>query len=135
MEEIYLAKEIGKLFSLQKRTSTNNYAEHVRAACSEDSTTTSRYNTLIGGKRAGIPTSLHIGYQSSGPPSSNSLPSLYYVSDSDVPESGILGVAVQGTHVSVGVGEAQAALPIDNYMPPSVKRYIDVFTRSNGTFS
>jgi hypothetical protein len=135
VEEIYLAKEIGKMYSLQKRTSTNVIASQVWAAWDNDAAVTARYEALFGGKWNSIPTQKHIGYTANSGPSKNILPSLYYTEDSKVPTTGILGTAVQANNQSAGLGETLRLRSVDPYMPPSEIRYFDVFTRANGTFS
>ncbi|KAE8152126.1 hypothetical protein BDV25DRAFT_138173 [Aspergillus avenaceus] len=130
--ELYILTHLGYLYKSQLRTSTNELAEKVRDAFTKDADLTDQYNGLLDGRWDHIIDSRHIGYAGRNPPPANRLPALAYVSDD--PEINILGVAVQGQNASF-TGEPLLLRPVDPYMPPSETRYIDIFTRANGTFS
>ncbi|KAF9877130.1 hypothetical protein CkaCkLH20_05396 [Colletotrichum karsti] len=134
VNELYIKAELGKLYAAQRRTSTNKLAAEARAAFSRDAEITAEYNALNGGEWSGMMCQVHIGYTRWYEQGRDIMPTLSYVSDGDVAGLGIMGVAAQG---EVGDPESTelSLLPMDPYMPPGERRWIDVFTRANGTFA
>ncbi|KAK1140816.1 hypothetical protein N8T08_009812 [Aspergillus melleus] len=65
------------------------------------------------------------------------MPGLTYISDATATgnSSTILDVAAQGSEESAMVGETINLLLMEQYMPKSETRWIDIFTRNNGTFA
>jgi hypothetical protein len=68
-------------------------------------------------------------------PSSNTLPTLTWVSNSNTPTSGIMGVSIQGSDKTAPGDPAHTLIPVNPYMAPSDNRYMDIYTRANGTFT
>lgn len=132
--EIYIKKHLGDLYQSQKRTSTNNFAADTFDAFARDSAETSRYHALLDGKWNHIMDNKHIGYTTWTPPSKNTMPNISYYGDDDKPTSGEIGIAVAGTQKSTPGNGILKVHSMSNYMAPADIRYIDVFTRANGTF-
>ncbi|KAF0316623.1 hypothetical protein GQ607_016154 [Colletotrichum asianum] len=126
VNELYIKAEMGKLYKTQRRTATNRLATEARAAFARDKEISAEYNGINGGKWKGIMCQVHIGYTLWYEPSSDVMPNLEYVSDADVPASGIMGVAGQGAVGDVDEREI-VLLKMDPYLPPGQSRWIDVF--------
>nr|XP_036583889.1 uncharacterized protein CTRU02_06020 [Colletotrichum truncatum]KAF6793148.1 hypothetical protein CTRU02_06020 [Colletotrichum truncatum] len=132
--ELYIKTEIGKLYKAQRRTSTNKLAAEARLAFTRDAEISAEYNAVSGGKWDGIMCQVHIGYTLWYEPGANIIPAISHVSDGDVPASGIMGVAGQGEVVPVDARHF-TLLEMHRYAPTTDKRWLDVFTRANGTFN
>ncbi|KAJ0415991.1 hypothetical protein BJY00DRAFT_326602 [Aspergillus carlsbadensis] len=131
--ELYITKHLGDLYKSQLRTSTNSLPRLAQQAFTNDAAITSQYHALYNGKWDRVMSGPHIGYTTITFPSRNTIPSLSWIEDSDVEDVGILGVAVQGQESDPAAGETITLRPMDPYMPPAESRYIDIFTRRNGT--
>lgn len=68
-------------------------------------------------------------------PTQNKMPSVSYVSSSTVPKAGILGVSIQGSNGTFPGDTTPTMVPMNPYLASSDYRYIDVYTRNNGSFS
>ncbi|KAB8246486.1 hypothetical protein BDV35DRAFT_404915 [Aspergillus flavus] len=134
VEDLYIKKHYGDLYKAQGRASTNHLAAQVWDAWYIDGNNTQRYNTTLDGRWKHIMDQKHIGYNSRNAPTHNIMPNLSYVSDADVPASGSLGVSIQGSKETAPDAQLYL-LSVDPYMPPEERRYIDVVSRANGTFS
>ncbi|KAL4880194.1 hypothetical protein BJY04DRAFT_228699 [Aspergillus karnatakaensis] len=131
--ELYIAKHLGDLYKAQLRTSTNKLAQKAQQAFAKDAAITSRYHALFDGKWDGMMSGIHIGYIGRTWPSHNIMPNISWIGDGDVSNFDILGVAAQGLNTS-SIGNEPINLPlVDPYMPPAETRYLDIFTRTNGT--
>ncbi|KAL3483468.1 hypothetical protein BJX62DRAFT_249461 [Aspergillus germanicus] len=134
--ELYITKHLGDLYKSQLRTSTNSLSRLAQQAFTNDAAITSRYHALYNGKWDRVMSGPHIGYITRNFPSRNIMPNTSWISDSDVVDIDILGIAVQGQELdSAEHGETITLRPMDPYMPPTDSRYIDIFTRRNGTVS
>ncbi|KAL2854617.1 hypothetical protein BJX68DRAFT_274394 [Aspergillus pseudodeflectus] len=132
--ELYITKHLGDLYKTQLRTSTNSLSKKAQQAFTNDAAITSQYHALYNGKWDRVMSGPHIGYTTTNFPSRNTIPSLSWIRDSDVDDVDILGVAVQGQESDpASAGETITLRPMDPYMPPAESRYIDIFTRRNGT--
>ncbi|KAK2754953.1 hypothetical protein CKAH01_05967 [Colletotrichum kahawae] len=112
VNELYIKAELGKLYKAQRRTATNRLAAEARTAFARDKEISAKYNGINGGKWKGIMCQVYIGYTLWYEPSSDVMPKLEYVSDADVPPSGLWELR----------GRVQW------------RRWIDVFCRAHGTF-
>lgn len=121
----------------QLRVSANELANEVHQLFDKDADITSQYNALNGGKWNHFVDQVHIGYTSwNDPPGGkNIMPNVTYLSESDVPKSGIMGVSIQGSTDSAPNGKVLNLLSVDPYTAPGQIRYLDVYARENGTFS
>jgi hypothetical protein len=68
-------------------------------------------------------------------PTANSPPPLVYIADSNVTNIPILGVGIEGTNSLSTNSTTWTLQSVDPYIPSGYDRYIDVFTRNNGTTS
>lgn len=135
VNELYIKTELGHTYAAQRRTSTNRLAEEARAAFQRDADITDEYNAISDGKWDKMMCQVHIGLVTWYEDRQNNMPNLSYVDDSSVPDSGILGIGAQGSPPSTPDADSLTLLPVDPYLPPSETRWLDVFTRANGTFS
>lgn len=65
----------------------------------------------------------------------NTMPSVSYVSSSTVPNAGMMGVSIQGSNTTVPGDPALTIIPVNPYLASGDYRYIDIYTRSNGSFT
>ncbi|KAL2803354.1 hypothetical protein BJX63DRAFT_440187 [Aspergillus granulosus] len=132
--ELYITKHLGDLYKSQLRTSTNNLARISHQAFANDAAITAEYHSIYDGKWDRVMSGPHIGYTSRNFPPRNIMPNTSWISDDDVAEVNILGIAVQGQDHSASLaGETITLRPMDPFMPPAETRYIDIFTQRNGT--
>ncbi|KAK2798405.1 hypothetical protein FQN50_008845 [Emmonsiellopsis sp. PD_5] len=132
--DMYIKADLNHRYANQQRISTNSLADEVRALFDQDADITNQYNSLNGGKWNHFVDQVHIGYTSWQEPSSNSMPEVTERDEGDVPGSGIMGVAIQGSDETAPDAEL-VMLSVHPYMPPSETRYLDVFARGRGEFS
>lgn len=132
VQEIYIKASMNAYYATQKRMKANTFAADVKSAFSADQQISSRYHQLLKGKWNHMMDQVHLGYDNWQDPSSNSMPSVKTVSTT-APSSGIMGVSVQGSTISSPGDAAANLLAMNPYMPDS--RYIDVYTRGQGSFS
>jgi hypothetical protein len=131
--EIYTKTALGSKYAAEHRTSANKLGRDVQAAFKADADITKRYHGLLGGKWDGIMAQTHIGYTNWQEPSANALPALSWVTTGA--SNAIMGVSAQGSTASFP-GTAQLTLAAMNpYMPSAAQRWVEVYTRDNGTFS
>ncbi|KAF7558243.1 hypothetical protein G7Z17_g156 [Cylindrodendrum hubeiense] len=133
--ELYIKTALNSWYYSQRRTSTDRLAKDVNDLFAQDAEITERYHSLEDGKWDPILNQTHIGYTFWNEPPANTMPNVSYHTTKNVPRSGIMGVSVQGSSKSSPGDPAPTLLPVDPYMPPSERRYLDIFTRDNGTFS
>ena len=131
--EIYTKTALGSKYAGEHRTSANKLGKDVQAAFKADGDITKRYHTLNNGKWDGIMAQTHIGYNNWQEPSANSLPSLTWVTTAA--SNAIMGVSAQRSTASFP-GSSQLSLPaINPYLPAADQRWLEVYTRDNGTFT
>ncbi|KAF3936617.1 hypothetical protein ABW19_dt0209873 [Dactylella cylindrospora] len=133
--ELYIKANLNAWRFRQRRTSTDKLANDVKALFQQDSDITDRYHGLKNKKWDGILNQPHIGYSTWSDPVVNTMPTPAYHGASNVPRSGIMGVGAQGVSGSAPGDPEPTLLSVDPYMPPGETRYLDIFTRNNGTFS
>jgi len=132
--EIYTKVALGSKYANEHRTSANQFARDVQAAFSADQAITKRYHSLLNNKWDRILSQTHIGYNNWQEPASNSLPRLSYTTGSA--NGALMGIYAQGGSASFP-GTARLTLPaVSPYLPPGEQaRWLDVYTRDNGTFT
>lgn len=137
MIELYTRTAQAASYKQQLRTSTNRMASNARAAYAMDANITATYSTLLGGKWDHMMDQVHTGYTDAKhyAPSKNVIPKISYIDDSTVPKSGSLGISFEGLNGSLPGEGSSVLLPVDPYMPPEEQRWLDIFTRTNTTFS
>lgn len=132
--EIYTKTALSSKYANEHRTSTNKLAREVQAAFLDDSEITRRYHSLLNGKWDRIMTQTHIGYTNWQEPSANTLPQLSWVNTPA--RDALMGVSAQGSTTSFPGAASPIMLPaISPYMSPSDRRWLEVYTRDNGTFT
>lgn len=132
--ELYITKHLGDLYKSQQRTSTNRLARQSLQAFNNDAAITAEYHALYNSKWDGVMSGPHIGYTDRYYPPYNILPNISWIEDADVEDVDILGIAAQGLSVSQN-DEPITLRSVNPYLPPAETRYIDIFTRTNGTFT
>lgn len=135
VEELYIKAALNAWRLRQRRTSADQLANDVNELFSQDAQITNRYHAMLGGKWDPILNQVHIGYTSWDDPAANKMPQVNYHTQSNVPKSGIMGVSIQGSNQSSPGDPEPTLLSMDPWMPRSESRYLDIFTRKNGTFS
>ncbi len=133
--EIYSKAALGKQYATEHRTSTNTLGKDANAAFSADSEITKRYHSLRNNKWNHILDQTHIGYNNWQEPARNSMPSLSSVSSTSQTKANLLGVSGQSVAKAFPDQATITLLPMNPYMPPSEPRWVDIFTRDDGTFS
>lgn len=88
---------------------------------------------MKGGKWDGIMAQTHIGYTNWQEPPQNSLPSLSWVNTAA--GRGNMGVSVQGSSASFPTASTLSLAAMNPYLPAADQRWLEVYTRENGTFA
>lgn len=133
--ELYIKANLNAWYHKQRRTSADKLANDVFRLFDEDSQITGRFHALSGGKWDLIMQQVHIGYDNWNDPPENRMPNVSYHTQANVPKSGIIGVSVQGSSQSAPGDPETTLLAMNPYMSQTERRYLDIFTRNNGTFS
>ena len=128
------------LYGMQRRTSTNTWAQHVLNWFSDDHAITQRYHSLLDGKWNHMMDQTHFGYDYWQQPMRNTLPPLLYVQQAEVAASGNLGVSVEGSNASIPGDDNYHNLSSDSHTLPPMdpygpNRWIDVYSRGNRAFN
>lgn len=119
----------------QLRASTNDRANEVLAAFQMDKDIETRWNNLQGGKWNHLMDQPHIGYTDWSDPPSNIVPNVTFITGSTVDKSPCgVGVAVEGGAWTITNSSKVAAMPVNPYLPPSERRYLDLYATRNGSF-
>ena len=133
---IMIGTATNNLYAMQRRSSTNNWAQKVLSWFNEDAALTDRYHTLLDGKWNHMMSQTHFGYNYWQQPMRNTLPPLSYVQTSDIALSGNLGVSVEGSNASIPGDDMYHDLSSDSDTLPPMdpfggNRWIDVYSRGN----
>ena len=131
--EIYTKVAIGSKYANEHRTSANQLAKEVQAAFSADSSITKRYHSLLNGKWDKILSQNHIGYNNWQEPGSQTLPKLSYTTSAA--KNALMGVTAQGNTASFPTTAKLSLLPLSPFTPEVADRWVEIYTRDNGTFS
>ncbi|KAF4464927.1 hypothetical protein FALBO_8244 [Fusarium albosuccineum] len=118
--ELYIKANLNQWRLKQRRTSADKLADDVHRLFAEDAQITRGFTLSI---------------MANGIRSCSRMPNVSYHTENNVPKSGIMGVNVQGSSQSAPGDPEPTLMSMDPYMPPTEKRYLDIFTRKNGTFS
>lgn len=136
--QFFIYQAFAQLYQTQSRTSTNNMATKAVASFDGDKAVRDTYDALWDGKFAGFMSAPHYVYPPHEyPPSGDKMPSLKYINDSSTNgnDSYFLGLAIQGTANAASFGDTITLRSVDPYMPPSEQRWLEVYTKINGTFT
>jgi len=129
--ELYITAGKNHLYAGQKRASTNDLAEKVKALFAADAELSRYYNReMAKGKWNHIMDQTHIGYTSWNNPPKNKMPS---VKELDIPAEAEMGVAVEGSVAAWPGASRKPVLPEFNVFNQE-DRYIDVFNRGQTPF-
>ncbi|KAG2421945.1 hypothetical protein HFD88_005921 [Aspergillus terreus] len=135
VERLYERLAENTLSAKQLRASTNDRANEVLAAFQTDKDIETRWNNLQGGKWNHLMDQPHIGYTDWSDPPSNILPNVTFITGSTVDKSPCgVGVAVEGGAWTITNSSKVAAMPVNPYLPPSERRYLDLYATRNGSF-
>lgn len=130
VNELYVAAARNALYAKQGRASANDYADQVEALFKADADLMDEFNhKLGGGKWNHFMDQVHIGYTIWQDPPRNIMPK---VTRLQAPESGSLGVAVEGSTSAWPGGPGAPALRLDRF--GASNRYIDIFNRGKLPF-
>ncbi|KAK4193075.1 family 115 putative glycoside hydrolase [Podospora australis] len=131
--EIYTKTAMGSMYQSQHRVSANQLARDVQTAFAADSAITKQYHSILNGKWNNVMAQTHIGYNNWQEPASHSLPKLSWLTTAA--KNALMGVAAQGGTAAFP-GTARLTLPaISPWIAPSDQRWLEVFSRDNGTFT
>jgi hypothetical protein len=130
LTDLYIAAARNKLYAEQKRASTNDMAERVKALFKADADLSQYYNkTMAGGKWNHIMDSAHIGWTKWDTPGKNIMPK---VTEINIPAEANMGIAVEGSISAWPGATDEPVLQFSEY--GQKQRYIDVFNRGSTPF-
>ncbi len=133
VNQLYYAAGRNELYAKQGRASTNDMAEETRSLFKDDTTMMGYFNrSFLNGKWNHFMDQTHLGYTSWNDPPHNSLKAID-LKEIEIPDSAILGVAIEGSE-SVWQGkQSDAVLPsFDPFNQQS--HYIDIFNKGKIPF-
>jgi len=131
VNELYIAAAKNRLYAAQGRAGANDLAWRVKELFKQDAALSDYFNhQLLHGKWDHMMDQTHIGYTYWQQPPSNAMPK---VIELEIPESGGLGVAIEGSSDAwPGATNEPVLPPLDNFNRSS--RYIEVFNRGRSPF-
>ena len=133
VNDLYVTAAKNALYAKQKRASANDMAAQTRALFQADTTLMNYYNKeYANGRWNHFMDQTHLGYTSWMPPKVNSLAAIKLM-DTQVADSAILGVTVEGTESSWPGSIEKALLPEFDIFGGS-QHYIEVFNRGKAAF-
>lgn len=133
VNDLYYAAARNDLYARQKRASANTMAAQTRALFQEDTALMTYYNRVYAnGRWNHFMDQTHLGYIEWMPPRRNSLNAIK-LSELQVPDSAIMGVALEGTEQSWPGATENAVLPEFDVFS-NRKHYIEVFNRGKKPF-
>ena len=132
--QTYITAAKNNLYGLQKRTSTNLWAQRTLNYFNQDQAITNRYHSLLDGKWNHMMDQAHFGYQYWQQPMRNMMPPVAYVQEQEVSVAGQLGVTCEANNGTIpgddqfhaNSGTSLTLPPISPYSPG---RWIEVFSR------
>lgn len=132
VNEMYVAAGKNALYARQGRASANDMADKVQQLFDADARLMKEYNeTFAGGKWKHFKDQVHIGYTMWNDPKQNIMPKVNKI---ELPKTGAIGVAVEGSESAWPGASGDAQLPImDSYNQQ--RRYIDIFNRGQAPFT
>lgn len=131
LNELYFTVGKNRLYAVQGRASTNDLALRARELFRADEELARDYNErLAGGKWHHLMDQTHIGYTYWNQPVRNALPAIQEI---QIPQSGEMGVSVEGSELSWPGGVREAALPPMNVYDRQ-PRYLEIFNRGQSPF-
>ncbi|KAI5776905.1 hypothetical protein EDC01DRAFT_761674 [Geopyxis carbonaria] len=144
VHDIHISAALNNLYARQRRTSTNDLADHVLTRFKDDAALTVRYNKLLNGKWSHMMDQTHLGYNYWQQSMRNTLPPLSWVQSTEASLAGHMGVAVESSNGSVpgddyynaaSYGNNTLVLPpLDPYAPVPY-RTLEVFSKGTEPFT
>ena len=134
VNQLYYAAGRNELYARQERASTNDMAEETRSLFKEDTTMMGYFNrSFLDGKWNHFMDQTHLGYTSWKDPPNNSLRAIE-LKEIDIPDSAILGVAIEGSEVVWPGEQSEAVLPsFDKFNQQ--QHYIEIFNKGKIPFN
>jgi hypothetical protein len=134
VNELYYTAARNDLYSRQKRASANIMAKQTQALFQEDTALMTYYNRVFAnGRWNHFMDQTHLGYTSWNPPKTNSLKAIK-LAEVQVPDSAIMGIALEGTEQSWPGASVEAALPQFDIFS-NRQHYIEIFNKGKKSFS
>ena len=142
LHQVYQAVALNNLYALQRRTSTNAYAQQALSAFDRDHGLTMQWDQLLDGKWEHLVDQTHIGYSYWQQPMRNTMPPVNYVQALEQSLAGPMGISVEGNNASVPGDDQFHALssqqltlpPLDPYMADPGSRWVDIYSKGNTAF-
>ena len=129
--ELYIAAARNKLYAAQGRAGANDSAARVKALFQADIDLANYYNhTLLNGKWDHMMDQTHIGYTYWQEPPRNTMPR---VSEIALPDTGAMGVAIEGSASAWPGATEDAQLPAFDVFNKQ-RHYIDIFNKGKSFF-
>lgn len=126
LNELYVTAGKNRMYAVQGRTSTNDFASHARELFREDERLSRYYNeTLAGGKWNHLMDQTHMGYTYWNQPVRNAMPGIQEI---QAPAQSELGVAIEGSESTWPDNPREAVLPPMNVYEQQ-PRYVELFNR------
>ncbi|EEF60949.1 glycosyl hydrolase 115 family protein [Pedosphaera parvula] len=133
VNELYLAAGKNALYERQGRASANDYAAETRQLFAADTNLMTYFNqTFAGGNWNHFMDQTHLGYTNWNDPPQNSLCAIH-LTETDVPASAAMGVAVEGSESDWSRTTNEAVLPSFDVFNQH-RHYIEVFNRGKNAF-
>lgn len=133
VNELYVTAARNNLYARQKRASTNDMAVQTRNLFQQDTTLMNYYNKVYAhGRWDHFMDQTHLGYVDWMPPKTNSLEAIKLI-EIEVPDSAIMGIALEGSKLSWPGSLEKAALPEFDVFDGK-QHYIDIFNRGKASF-
>ncbi len=134
LNDMYYSAARNSLYAKQGRASTNEMAEKTRALFNKDTSLMNYFNhDFAGGKWNHFMDQPFIGYTSWNQPEKNNLDAIH-LSEISVPDSALMGVAVEGSETTLPGTKDILSLPEFNPFNKQ-QHYIDVFNRGKIAFN
>jgi len=133
VNELYYTAGLNELYARQKRSATNEMAARTRELFSADTSLMGYFNReFAGGKWNHFMDQTHLGYLNWQDPPTNSLRAIG-LKEIELPDTALLGVAVEGSEDAWPESSAEAVLPqFDSFSRRS--HYIEIFNRGKIPF-
>lgn len=142
LHQVYRAVALNNLYALERRTSTNTWAQQALDYFNQDHSLTLQWDRLVNGKWAHMTDQTHFGYTYWQQPMRNTLPPVAYVQSLEDSLAGSMGVSCEGSNASVPGDDQYHDLfsetiilpPMDPYLPPPANRWIDIYSKGTTAF-
>ncbi|HKI44481.1 MAG TPA: glycosyl hydrolase 115 family protein [Balneolales bacterium] len=134
LNDMYYAAARNELYAKQRRATTNEMAAKTRSLFRADTSMMGYFNhSFENGEWNGFMDQPFIGYKSWNQPRENNLNAIRLVDDLSIPDSALMGVAIQGSSEAWPSSSSEAVLPL--FDPYNRQNYhIDIFNRGKKPF-